>query len=48
MDPSNQFNGPVLFLEVHDAGDDNKNSSFYELQDSDQESTDCEAEVYAQ
>jgi hypothetical protein len=48
MGPSKEFNGPVLFPGVHDAGDDNKNSSFYDLQDSDQESTDCEAEVYAQ
>jgi hypothetical protein len=48
MGPSNQFNGPVLFPGVHDTGDDNRNSRFYDLQDSDQKNTDYEVEAHAQ
>jgi hypothetical protein len=42
MGPSNQFIAPVVFPGVQDEENDNRNGDFYNMQDSDQESTDSD------
>jgi hypothetical protein len=44
MGPSNQFTVLVVFPGVQDEEDDNRNGDFYNMQDSDQESTDSDVQ----